>query len=553
LEDEVGALFGEAGVNATICDKTSAGREIDVVFNGELRREQQPAADALLAHDIGILSATTAFGKTVIGAHLIASRKVNTLVLVHLTSLTSHWRGQLGKFLVINEEPIAEYTPTGRIKKKSVIGQIGGGKNNLSGIVDIAVMQSLVSKGEVKDLVRNYGMVIVDECHHVSAFTFEQILKAANPKYVYGMTATPTRKDGHHPIIYMQCGKIRYRVDAKKEAEARPFEHYVIPRFTRFQKPAYRGEKYEFSDVYSDIQNSEVRNNLILQDVIAAVEQGRNPIILTERTKHVEYLATQLAPNIKNVIALTGGGTQKESREALEAVANIPPDEPFVLVATGKYVGEGFDMPRLDTLFLAMPISWKGTVQQYAGRLHRLYEGKNDVQIYDYVDVHVEMLEKMHQKRLRSYAAIGYKAKGTPQPLDEVHSIYDNHTFFPVYSADVLAARNEVLIVSPFLSKRRILSAISYLTAANVVATVLTKPPDNYPEKDKAKVTDCIELLLKQGITVKTKDNIHQKFAVIDQRTIWYGSINLLSYGKSEESVMRLDNVNIAAELLGSV
>ncbi|MCL2853746.1 MAG: DEAD/DEAH box helicase, partial [Defluviitaleaceae bacterium] len=362
LGDEIGVLLGDAGVNAAFRDETSAGREIDVVFNGELRIEQQPAADALLAHDIGILSATTAFGKTVIGAHLIASRRVNTLILVHLTSLTSHWRGQLGKFLVIDEEPVAEYTPTGRKKKKSVIGQIGGGKNNPSGIVDVAVMQSLVSKGEVKDIVRNYGMVIVDECHHVSAFSFEQILKAANPKYVYGMTATPTRKDGHHPIIYMQCGKIRYRVDAKKEAEARPFEHYIIPRFTRFQKPAHRGEECQFADVYSDIQNSEVRNNLIVQDVISAVEQGRNPIILTERTKHVEYLAAQLAPNIRNVIALTGGGTQKASREALEAVANIPSDEPFALVATGKYVGEGFDMPRLDTLFLAMPISWKGTV-----------------------------------------------------------------------------------------------------------------------------------------------------------------------------------------------
>ena len=553
LEDEVNGLLEDAGIYVTYSDKTGAGREIDVVFNGELRTEQQPAADALLAHNIGILSATTAFGKTVIGAHLIASRRVNTLVLVHLTSLTSHWRTQLSKFLLINEEPIAELTPKGRVKKKSVIGQIGGGKNNPSGIIDIAVMQSLVSGTEVKELVRNYGMVIIDECHHVSAFSFEQILKATNPKYVYGMTATPTRKDGHHPIIYMQCGKIRYRVDAKKEAEARPFEHYIIPRFTRFQKPAHRGEDYQFADVYSDIQNSEVRNNLIVKDVIAAVEQGRNPIILTERTKHVEYLAAQLKLEIKNVIALTGGGTQKASREALEAVANISADEPFALVATGKYVGEGFDMPRLDTLFLAMPISWKGTVQQYAGRLHRLYEGKNEVQIYDYVDVHVEMLEKMHQKRLRSYAAIGYKAKGTPQPLDEVHSIYDNHSFFPVYSADVLAAQNEILIVSPFLSRSRILSSMSYLAAANVIATVVTKPPDDYPEKDRAKIKECIELLETQGFTVKTRDSIHQKFAIIDQRIIWYGSINLLSYGKSEESVMRLDNVNIAAELLGSI
>jgi hypothetical protein len=258
-------------------------------------------------------------------------------------------------------------------------------------------------------------------------------------------------------------------------------------------------------------------------------------------------------PSIKNVIALTGGGTQKKSRKALEAAANIPAGEPFALVATGKYVGEGFDMPRLDTLFLAMPISWKGTVQQYAGRLHRLYEGKKEVQIYDYVDVHVAMLESMHQKRLRSYAAIGYKAKGTPQPLDEVHAIYDSHTFYPIYSADVLAARNEILIVSPFLAKQRTLSSLAYLTAANVKAIVVTKPPDDYADKDIPKISECIELLAQQGIVVKTKNRIHQKFAILDQRLIWYGSINLLSYGKSEESIMRIDNVNIAAELLRSI
>jgi superfamily II DNA or RNA helicase len=553
LEDEVRMLMDEAGSVVEFIDETYHGRNIDVVFEGELRSEQQPAADVLLSHDIGVLAATTAFGKTVIAAHLIASRKVNTLILVHLTSLTSHWRKQLSKFLVINEEPVVEYTPTGRKRKKSIIGQIGGGKNNLSGIIDIAVMQSLVTGTEVKDLVRNYGMVIVDECHHVAAFTFEQILKTANPKYVYGMTATPTRKDGHHPIIGMQCGKIRYRVDARKEAEGRPFEHYVIPRFTRFQKPMHRSEEYHFSDIYNDIQNSEVRNNLIIQDVVAAVEQGRNPIILSERKEHVNYLAEQLSESLPNVITLMGGGTQKVNREILESVANIPTDESFVLVATGKYVGEGFDMPRLDTLFLAMPISWKGTVQQYAGRLHRLYEGKKEVQIYDYVDVHVATLETMYQKRLKSYSTIGYKAKGTPQPLDEVHSIYDNHTFFTVYSADVLAARHEILIVSPFLSKKRILSATGYLVATSVKATVVTKPVDDYPDKDREKILNCMELLAQQDITIKTKERIHQKFAIIDQRIVWYGSINLMSYGNSEESIMRIDNVGIAAELLGSM
>jgi superfamily II DNA or RNA helicase len=551
LADEVREILKGSGAEARFIDKTNGGRSIDVRFNGKLRGEQQQAADALLAHGNGILSAATAFGKTVIGAHLIAERRVNTLVLVHRTSLLAQWQSKLSEFLTIGEEPAAELTPKGRKRKKAAIGQIGGGKNNPSGIVDVAVMQSLVSGGEVKELVRDYGMVIVDECHHVSAFSFEQILKAVNAKYVYGLTATPARQDGHHPIICMHCGKIRYRVDAKEQADARPFEHFVIPRFTRFQKPARQEDgKWPITAIYSDIQDDEPRNSLILQDVISAVEQGRSPIILTERTGHVKYLAARLAQSVKNVISLTGGGTRKKSRETLQTVADIPGDEPFVLVATGKYAGEGFDMPRLDTLFLAMPISWKGTLQQYAGRLHRLYGGKKEVQVYDYVDVHVAMLERMYQKRLRGYASIGYKGKGSPQPLEEAHSIFDGRTFFPVYSADVLAAGSEILIVSPFVAKRRVLSALNYLAAAKAKVTVVTKPPENYAEKDRWKIAECMELLAQHGVAVKTRDRIHQKFAIMDQRVGWYGSINLLSYGASEESIMRIENPDIAGELL---
>jgi len=554
LEDEVGSLLTDNGVTIKWCDKTNSGQNIDVFFNGVLRDEQQPAADALLAHDIGILSATTAFGKTVIGAHLIAERKVNTLVLVHRTNLLSQWINRLNEFLIINEEPIPEFTPTGRKKKKTVVGQIGGGKNNPSGIVDVAVMQSLVFGDDVKELVKNYGMVIVDECHHVSAFSFEQILKTVSAKYVYGLTATPTRQDGHHPIITMHCGKIRYKVDAKSQAESRPFDHFIIPRFTRFQKPVNQDEaKWTITDIYRDVQNSEIRNNMIAQDVIAAVEQGRNPILLTERKEHVKILADKLRSQINNVFVMIGGTGQKNSRELLGAVMDISINEPLVLIATGKYVGEGFDLPRLDTLFLAMPISWKGTVQQYAGRLHRLIDGKEEVQIYDYVDVHVSMLEKMYQKRLKGYAAIGYEAKGTPQPIEETHSIFDNNTFLPVYSSDILAAQNEILIVSPFLSKRRILSSLNYLTTTSAKMTVITKPPDNYPEKDRIKIEDCINILIQHGIAIKTKDRIHQKFAIMDQRIIWYGSINLLSYGISEESIMRIESLEIAAELFGSI
>ena len=553
LYDEVYEMFNLYGVKLKQLDETNSGKRVNAVFTGQLGGAQQQASDALLSHENGILSATTAFGKTVIGAHLIASRKVNTLILVHRTSLLHQWISRLNDFLQIDEVPDPEYTPKGRLRKKNVIGQIGGGKTSLSGIIDVAVMQSLTSGDEVKELVKNYGMVIVDECHHVSAFTFEQILKAVSAKYVYGLTATPTRKDGHHPIIYMQCGKIRYQVDAKQQAAERPFEHFLIPRFTRFQKPAHQAEdNWSITEIYNSIGNSELRNRLIVQDVLATIAQGRNPLILTERTEHVKTLIKMLSPHVKNTIALTGSTSQKKNRETLQKVEDIPANEPFVLVTTGRYVGEGFDMPRLDTLFLAMPISWKGTVQQYAGRLHRLFDGKIEVQVYDYIDARVPMLERMYQKRLRGYAAIGYKVKNHLPGVEEAHSIFDSHTFFPAYSADILAAQTEVFIVSPFLTKRRILADLQHLLSTGAKITVVTRPTENYAVKDRQKVGNCISLLQNHGIVIKTKEHIHQKFAVIDQRVIWYGSINLLGYGASEEGIMRIENMAIAEELLAS-
>jgi superfamily II DNA or RNA helicase len=553
LDVQVIELLNNVGVEIKISDETSEGRKIDVAFSGELRDEQKNAIDMLLMNNTGILSAATAFGKTVVGACLIAERKVNTLILVHRTSLLTQWIEQLNKFLDINEEPIVELTPKGRKRKKSIIGRIGGGKTNASGIIDVAVMQSLISSDEAKNIVKDYGMIIVDECHHVAAFTFEKILKAATARYVYGLTATPTRQDGHHPIINMQCGEIRYRTDAKEHAEARPFEHYLIPRFTKFRKPANRSEKWRIDEVYTDIQNSDIRNNLIVEDVLAAVEEGRSSIVLTERKDHVNYLVSKLKLHISNTIALMSSDSQKKNRETLQYVADIPDDEPFILVATGKYIGEGFDMPRLDTLFLTMPISWKGTVQQYAGRLHRLFDGKEEVQIYDYVDIHVAMLERMYQKRLKGYASIGYKIKGVPQQYDAPDSIFNNQTFLPVYIADIQVANNEILIVSPFIAKRRVQSSLNYLRPVYAKVTVITRPPEDYLEKDRARIKECIELLRQEDIHVVEKEGIHQKFVVIDQQVIWYGSINLLGFGVSDESVMRIENTEIAAELLGIV
>ena len=550
------AVLKDLGINAGWIDKTNCGRNIDVEFNGSLRDEQLLAINELLKYENGVLAGTTAFGKTVVAIKLIAERKVNTLILVNKVSLVSQWKKKIIQFMNINESlpEMDQQKKRGRKKDKSVIGQIGAGKNSMSGIIDIAVMQSLNRMGEVKECVKNYGMVIVDECHHISAFSFEQILKNTNAKYIYGLTATPTRKDGHHPIIFMQCGPIRYRDDAKKQAEKRPFEHFIIPRFTPFRVPLDKNENdVSIQELYSEIVVNEMRNQLIIADVVKSYKNNRNCIVLTERTAHVELLTKKLSEEIPDVISLTGGMGKKQTREILTKIAETPSDKQLTLVATGKYIGEGFDEPRLDTLFLAMPISWKGTLQQYAGRLHRLCENKNEVQIYDYVDIHVRMLEKMYHKRLAGYASIGYKAKGESIATESIDIIFDKSNFLPVFSNDIMNAAREILIVSPFVTRKRTFQMLQYLEAAlrnKVRVIVVTRPAEDFRDKDKTALKGVLDALKSAGISVVLKSNIHQKFAVMDQGIVWYGSINLLSFGSAEESIMRLDSPNVAYELI---
>lgn len=557
LLDELKAL----GIDVGMIDKTFGGNKIDVEFKGHLRDEQALALRNLIQHDTGILSGTTAFGKTIVAIKLIAEKKINTLILVDKISLLPQWRERLSEFLIINEtlpeEQITTAPKKGRRKKKSVIGQIGGGKNALSGIIDIAVMQSLSRQGEVKECVNNYGLVIADECHHASAFTYEQILKTTHAKYIYGLTATPTRKDGHHPILFMHCGPVRYRDNPKKQAENRPFDHYIIPRFTPLRAPLGTDSKdLSIQELYSEIMDNDFRNQLIGEDVLKNYRQGRSCLILTLRKNHVERLAKRIEENIPDVIILTGGMGRKSTRKTFERIANIPAEKNIVLVATGHFIGEGFDEPRLDTLFLAMPISWKGTLHQYAGRLHRLFKTKKEVRIYDYVDIQIKMLENMYQRRLNGYASMGYKAKGEEimdAPLD---IIFNKDNFISVFNQDIVAAKKEILIVSPFARQRRTHQMIQHLKTAigeHILTTVVTRPKEDFPKKDHPVLQKALDLLTRSGINIIYKSNIHQKFAIMDQKIVWYGSINLLSYGRAQESIMRIEGSNIASELIKSI
>lgn len=391
--DNLVTLFIRSGVRFELQDETFDGKNIDVSFNGQLRPQQEHASIQISEHDIGILSATTAFGKTVVAAHAIAERAVNTLVLVHRVQILQQWIERLSSFLDV---------------PPNSIGQLGGGKDKRTGIIDIATIQSVQKDGVVKDLVADYGHVIVDECHHIAAFSFEQVLKQVKAKYVLGLTATPIRQDGHHPIIIMQCGPVRFRVKATEDTASGIKEHLVIPRHTSFSA-GLTPDDVPIQELISLLAAHEERNDLLFDDILQALEQKRSPLVITERTEHLECLAQRLQGFVKNILVFKGGLGKKQLTALVAKLKSIPPDEERLILATGRYIGEGFDDARLDTLFLALPFSWKGTVEQYAGRLHRNYEGKSIVRIYDYVDANVPRLIKMYSRRLKAYKTIGYR------------------------------------------------------------------------------------------------------------------------------------------------
>ncbi len=385
-------LLACCGVVLELDDRRSDGEPLEVRFHGELTRVQAHAAQALLAHDIGVFVAPSGSGKTVVGAHLVARRGRSTLVLVHRTQLLDQWITQLSMFLDLHPKEI---------------GQIGGGKHKPNGSLDVAMIQSLVRRDEIDDIVAHYGHVIVDECHHVPAVSFERVMREVKARYITGLTATPRRRDGHQPILQFQLGPARFSIDPKSQAARRSFAHRLIVRETGFELTSAVTSP-GIQEIYGRLAADESRNGLILDDVVRALEDGRSPLLLTERRDHVEYFAARLRNLARNLIVLRGGMRSKARRAAIEQLASIPDNEERLILATGRFIGEGFDDARLDTLFLAMPVSWRGTLVQYAGRLHRRHHAKTEVRIVDYVDRNVPMLARMFDKRMRGYRAMGY-------------------------------------------------------------------------------------------------------------------------------------------------
>ena len=550
-EDAILSFFNENKVKYNTVDETNHGTPISVSFQGKEREEQLAAINALLMHSNGVLHATTAFGKTVTAAAIIARKKVSTLILVHSKALLAQWHERLTEFLSIDyvESPVPK--KRGRRKKFSAIGCLDSTGNSLHGIVDIALIQSCLDGDSVKPFVENYGMVIVDECHHVSSVTFENVLKSIKAHTVYGLTATPIRKDGHQPIIFMQCGPIRFSADAKSQIAKQSFERCLIPRFTSYR--SITDDKQSITTLYQLLSEDEIRNSLIVEDVCKAVEAGRTPIILTNRTTHVTMLAEMLRGKVKNVVTLTGTGNAKEKLETLQHLHEISREEPLVIVATGKYVGEGFDYPRLDTLFLALPISWKGLVVQYAGRLHRENEGKKDVRIYDYIDIHEPVCDNMYRKRLKGYASIGYKiiSRHSPTLFDNVkdigipvckNQIFNGRTFFRPYFSSIGDAKRSIVVSSPKLyrvERSVLVNQLSELAHIGIEVLVITTASN--PET---------EYLLQRGLSVRILPEVKLCTTIIDKDIVWYGAVNALGYATEEDNVIKVVDNKLANELL---
>ena len=532
-------------------DETNHGKPVAVAFKGKERDEQLDAINSLMPYTNGILAATTAFGKTVTAAALIARKKVSALVLVHSKALLLQWHERLTDFLEIEFAEPATSRKRGRKKVFSPIGCLDSTSNTLHGVIDIALMQSCFENGEVRPFVREYGMVIVDECHHVSSITFENVLRHITAHHVYGLTATPIRKDGLQPIIFMQCGPIRFSADAKTQIQKQSFQRYLVPRFTSYR--SVTDNRQSFALLSQSLAESELRNTLIVEDVLNAVTAGRTPIILTGRTSHVKLLSEMLKPHIANVIQLTGEGTAKSKREVLQGLHDIPQNSPLVIVATGKYVGEGFDYPRLDTLFLALPISWKGLVAQYAGRLHRENEEKADVRIYDYIDIHEPVCESMYRKRLKGYSAIGYRVLSKDcqtlfdateglQSSPHEEQIFNGITFCQPFIKELKASRQSIVISSPKLyhmERNKFVNILKELQRDGIEVAILTLTENGQSD-----------YLRRQGLFVKIVPELSLCSCIMDKSSVWYGSINILGYPTEEDNIIRIKDIRLAEEFL---
>ena len=555
LREEILKKFDNAGISYKIEDKRTKGQELNISFRGELRESQIPAVETMLENETGILHAATAFGKTVVCCDMIARRGISTLILVDRADLMNQWIKRLEEFLDIDEELPEYQTKTGRTRKrKSLIGNLQGAHDTLTGIVDVAMIRSLKKKDGFHPKLKEYAQVYFDECHHAASDSAIEVLQEINAKYVYGVTATPKRGDGKEKINEFLLGPIRYRFTAKDRAEEQNINHLVYPRFTRTVKPHHLSKTPYGNDAYELIRNNDVRDEQIIRDVADCVQAGRTPVVLTKYVDHAKKLSERLKTYADRLILLTGANGTKARRAQVEELNKVDDSDSLILVGTGSLLGEGFDFPRLDTLFMATPVSGENVVEQYVGRLNRDYDGKENVIVYDYVDSHIPKFDKMYSARMKAYKKIGYElCVNMDGEKQKANAIYDIENYAETYWKDLEEANSAVVVSSPRLNNQkvdRIIKILGKRRELGVKVTIVTWHPDAYKYgKDDVRM-ELMERLRKAGFEIRLVEESCEHYAVIDNEIVWYGSVNLLSKEDAEDNLMRVCSKDIAAELL---
>ncbi len=555
LREEILKKFDKAGINYKIEDKRTKGQKLNITFKGELRESQIPAVETMLENETGILHAATAFGKTVVCCDMIARRGISTLILVDRADLMNQWMKRLDEFLDIDEELPEYQTKTGRIRKrKSLIGNLQGTHDTLTGIVDVAMIRSLKKKDGFHPMLKEYAQVYFDECHHAASDSAIEVLQEINAKYVYGVTATPKRGDGKERINEFLLGPIRYRFTEKDRAEEQNIDHLVYPRFTRTVKLHHLSKTPYGNDAYELIRNNDVRDEQIIRDVADCVQAGRTPVVLTKYVDHAKKLSERLKKHADRLILLTGANGTKARRAQVKELNEVDDSDSLILVGTGSLLGEGFDFPRLDTLFMATPVSGENVVEQYVGRLNRDYDGKENVIVYDYVDSHIPKFDKMYAARLKAYKKIGYElCVNMDGEKQKANAIYDIENYAETYWKDLEEANSAVVVSSPRLNNQkvdRIINILGKRRELGVKVTIVTWHPDVYKYgKDDVRM-ELMERLRKAGFEIRLAEESCEHYAVIDNEILWYGSVNLLSKEDIEDNLMRVCSKDIAAELL---
>lgn len=554
LKEKLIEELEKAKIEYDIEDQREKGRPIRVDFKGDLRTKQSFAAEDMYSYDNGILNAATGFGKTVIASYLISKYKVSTLIILQNSQLIDQWINEINEFLNIREKLPEYQTKTGRKKTRdSIIGVLQGNRDTMSGIIDIAMVGSLYRKGAFHKLINSYGMVIVDECHHSASNTFIEVLKKINAKYIYGLSANLKRSDNLDRITLMMIGQVKHRYTALQRAKDNGITHYIIPRFTRVID--YDEDKKDINQSFNLVCYHPDRNAQIVNDIKQVVSEGKTPLVLTRYKEHAHELYEMMKGCSDHVFLVYGDNTRQENREIIRNLKTIPDYENIILIATGQMIGEGFDFPRLDVLFLAAPVSHESRLEQFVGRIDRIYEGKESVFVYDYVDSHIPVFSNMYKKRLKTYKKIGFRVlEKISSEKQSVNAIYDPSNYMEIFENDLIEADKSVVISSPSLSKNkveRLLQIVKIRQEEGLKVTIITNDPDFnlFSDSDNNVVLELIADLKNAGMNVVLKNDTEECFAIIDDELVWYGGINLLGTEDIRDNLIRVKDPSVAAEL----